>query len=40
MANDASAGTDSGRISFVKMVKCDAPSMKADSRMSRGSSLM
>ena len=36
MANEASAGTDSGKISRVKMVKGEAPSMKADSSISRG----
>ncbi len=40
MAKEASAGTDSGRINRVKIVKLDAPSINADSRMSRGSWLM
>ena len=32
MANEARAGTDRGRINFLKIVKCDAPSMNADSQ--------
>ena len=36
MAKEARAGTDSGRISFKKMVKWEAPSIKADSSVSRG----
>ena len=40
MANEATAGIESGRIRCVKIVKCDAPSKKADSKMSFGNWLM
>ena len=37
MANDANAGTDSGSTSRMKAVKCEAPSIYADSNRSLGS---
>ncbi|MNI96283.1 hypothetical protein D3C73_1546920 [compost metagenome] len=40
MPIEASAGTDSGRISRLKIVKWLAPSIKADSNKSFGSWLM
>ncbi len=36
IASDAIAGSPSGRISRKKIRSSDAPSMRADSRMSRG----
>ncbi len=40
MANAANTGTDSGSTSRQKIVKWSAPSMRADSKMSRGRPLM
>ena len=40
MAKLASAGIDSGSTMLVKIWKCEAPSMRALSMMSRGSAAM
>ena len=40
IAKEASAGKLSGSTMLVKILKCEAPSMRADSMISRGSPAM